>query len=60
MNDEKARQLEALIKKLDEASSKMQASKGFNKATENMKILESIIKEQLNHEDSGPATRTVR
>ena len=48
--------LQAALKKLDETAQKIVDTNGYTEETEQIRVLQELIKEQLSHENTDSAT----
>lgn len=59
-----AQELEAYLllalKRLDKASEEVMKTQGLTEETETLKLLAEMVREQVSHEDSRPATGSTR
>lgn len=53
-------ELREVLKKLEKSGQKIVETRGYTKEVEKLKLLEELIREQLNNENSRCSARTVR
>lgn len=52
--------LQAALERLEISSRKIVSTRGYSKDAKSLKLLEEMIKEQLQNAHSGSSTRTIR
>lgn len=52
--------LRRVLERLEQATEKLMTTRGYTKDTARVRLLQELIKEQINHADSGSSTRPVR
>ena len=60
MSEEKAQKLLASLARLETSSRKIVSTRGYGKDAKSLKLLEEMIKEQLQNANSGSTTRSIR
>ena len=60
MSNEKAMKLMASLERLEISSRKIVSTRGYNKDAKSLKLLEELIKEQLQNANPRTSTRTIR
>ena len=60
MSNEKALKLMASLERLETSSRKIVSTRGYNKDAKSLKVLEELIKEQLQNANPRTSTRTIR
>lgn len=60
MSEEKANKLLASLARLETSSRKIVATRGYSKDAKGLKLLEEMIKEQLQNANPRSSTRTIR
>jgi hypothetical protein len=60
MSEENARKLLASLARLETSSRKIVSTRGYNKDAKSLKLLEEMIKEQLQNANSRSSTRSIR
>lgn len=60
MSNEKALKLMASLERLETSSRKIVSTRGYSKDAKSLKLLEEMIKEQLQNANPRSSTRTIR
>lgn len=60
MSEEKANKLLASLARLETSSRKIVSTRGYSKDAKGLKLLEEMIKEQLQNANPRSSTRTIR
>jgi hypothetical protein len=60
MSEEKAQKLLASLARLETSSRKIVSTRGYNRDVKSLKLLEEMIKEQLQNANSRSSTRSIR
>jgi hypothetical protein len=60
MSEEKAQKLLASLARLETSSRKIVSTRGYNKDVKSLKLLEEMIKEQLQNANTRSSTRSIR
>jgi hypothetical protein len=60
MSEEKAQKLLASLARLENSSRKIVTTRGYSKDAKSLKLLEEMIKEQLQNANSRSSTRSIR
>lgn len=52
--------LRRILQRLEQATDKLLSTRGYAQDTARVRLLQELIKEQINHADSSSTTRSVR